>query len=60
MANGLQDNLGFCRVLQPLPSKHRTRTEITSFPINACNLDDVGFRIQNSPQFHLLSNETAR
>lgn len=43
-----------------LPSKHRTRTETTSFPINAYNLDDVSFRIQNSPQFHLLSNETAR
>src|ERR1700683_5529889 len=43
-----------------LPSKHRNRAETTSFQINAHNLDDVGFRIQDSPQFDLLSNETTR
>jgi hypothetical protein len=57
-ANGRQDKLGFCTL--PQPGKHRTRTETTSFQIDAYNLDDVGFRIQNSPQFNLLSNETAR
>jgi hypothetical protein len=41
-------------------SPHRTRAGTTSFPINAYNLDGVGFRIQHSLQFHLLSNETAR
>jgi Cation efflux family len=30
-----------------------------SFPTDAYNLDDVSFRIQNSTQLHLLSNEIA-
>jgi len=50
------DSAEYCN----LPSKHRTRAETTSFQINTYNLDNVGFRIQNSPQFHHLSNKSAR
>ncbi len=39
--------LGFCRV-QHLQEEHRNRIEAMSLQIDAYNVDDLGFRIQNS------------